>query len=248
MNYILLGEPAQRRAEAEMLVADAKAAHPEQFDGNRDCFLFELRYCEPFEDFKELKRLQGAAAVAAGRRDEFRGYVIMDLSTYLTHHTEHWLKVTLLFLADMSDYWRYIFLVDNRHRRTAEDLAAAVLGVLLPNGIPCLVEGPTDIKPAERVDAILRELGVHCTADLQTFLRKVLDSGFDRDIVSSMVTDAACTIGNGGVLGMTHLTKRLTDKETALRYMLTVKDFERLTALMTERGKENEDNGWKEAV
>ena len=75
-NYILLGTPLTRQSDIESIIHNAKIQHPEQFAGKKDFFAFELRYTESFDkNFTELKRLQGTAAEAAGRRDEFRGYI-----------------------------------------------------------------------------------------------------------------------------------------------------------------------------
>ena len=88
-NYILLGTPLTRQSDIESIIHNAKIQHPEQFAGKKDFFAFELRYTESFDkNFTELKRLQGTAAEAAGRRDEFRGYIGINLSSYLNHHEE----------------------------------------------------------------------------------------------------------------------------------------------------------------
>ena len=48
-NYILLGTPLTRKSDIESIVHDAKVQHPEQFEGNKDWFAFELRYSESFD-------------------------------------------------------------------------------------------------------------------------------------------------------------------------------------------------------
>ena len=42
-NYILLGAPGTRLADADILISDMKSSNPETFEGNRDFFTFELR-------------------------------------------------------------------------------------------------------------------------------------------------------------------------------------------------------------
>lgn len=72
-------------AYAQNAISAIKISHPERFEGVKDYFTFDLRYTAPFNKFLELKRLQGTAAQAAGRRSEFCGYIIMDLSSWLNH-------------------------------------------------------------------------------------------------------------------------------------------------------------------
>ena len=77
-NCIFLGNPDTQAADAKLLISQMKVLCPEKFEGNRDSFSFELRYTAPFDKgFNELKRLQGTAAEAAGRRNEFKGYIVI---------------------------------------------------------------------------------------------------------------------------------------------------------------------------
>lgn len=104
-NYILLGSSDAQKAHADIIISEMKNSHPEKFEGNKDSFSFELRYAAPFDKgFQELKRLQGAAAEAAGRRNEFKGYIVIDMNSWLAHHDEEYLNKALLFLIDMSEY------------------------------------------------------------------------------------------------------------------------------------------------
>lgn len=83
-NFILLGRPYEQKETIELIVSIYKNNHPDFFEGERKSFIFELRYTEPFEkNFTELKRLQGLAAEYAGHRNEFQGYIIINLNSYL---------------------------------------------------------------------------------------------------------------------------------------------------------------------
>lgn len=108
-NIILLGNYDSQTAYVHSIIAEQKTHHPEKFEGNKDWFDFELRYIAPFDkNFCELKRLQGTAAEAAGRRAEFKGYIVINLNEWITHHEDDYLKRALLFLTDMNDCWRYL--------------------------------------------------------------------------------------------------------------------------------------------
>lgn len=97
-NYIFLGVVSHLVADADNIISKMKISNPEKFEGNRDYFSFEFRYTAPFDkDFHELKRLQGTASEVAGRRNEFKGYIVIDMSNWLTHHDEDYLNKALLF-------------------------------------------------------------------------------------------------------------------------------------------------------
>lgn len=114
MNHIIIGNPMCCGAYAQNVISAIKINRPELFEGVKDYFTFDLRYTAPFNKFLELKRLQGTAAQAAGRRSEFCGYIIMDLSSWLSHQDEEYFNIALFYLIDKNDCWKYIFLVDAR--------------------------------------------------------------------------------------------------------------------------------------
>lgn len=99
-NFILLGRPYEQKEAIELIVSIYKNNHPDFFEGERNSFIFELRYTEPFEkNFTELKRLQRLAAEYAGHRNEFQGYIIINLNSYLNHCDDCYFK--LLFLSEL---------------------------------------------------------------------------------------------------------------------------------------------------
>lgn len=54
-NFILLGRPYEQKETIELIVSIYKNNHPDSFEGERNSFIFELRYTEPFEkNFTEL--------------------------------------------------------------------------------------------------------------------------------------------------------------------------------------------------
>ena len=135
-NIVLLGNYDTQTSYVRSIVAEEKTHHPEKFEGNRDWFEFELRYTPPFEkNFCELKRLQGTAAEAAGRRAEFKGYIVINLNQWLTRHEDDYLNRALLFLVDMNDCWKYIFLINDLNMKASRELTGKILEVFFLNHI-----------------------------------------------------------------------------------------------------------------
>ncbi len=246
-NIIFVGKPNDLRAHVEIIVSKAKEQHPEKFEGNRDFFNFDLRYIAPFDiNFNELKRLQGTAAEAAGRRDQFRGYICVNLSAYITHEQEGYFDKVLYFLADMNEDWKYIFFVDNAKYKPARDLVAHVLNIFLCASIPCQVmeveekksfrnivksfcrDQSTDLDPA--VEALACELMVQDVCN--------------ENIVTTLIRDVSWNYGSR--ISVSMLIDFLSNRDSVLKYMLTEREYNRLVGFV-EKWKEY-DYGEKEAV
>lgn len=224
-SYILIGNPKQQDAKAKLIIANAKTHFPEQFEGNRDSFTFELRYTPQFDkNFIELKRLQGTAAAAAGRRDEFRGYIIIDISSYLSHHNEDYFNKSLLFLIDMSEYWKYIFLVNNQNSKHVRELVGKVLSVFIPNNISCEVIRSFDERDKKRkVDDICTGKNVVCSAHVKELLQELFAQDFSEDIISSFLVDIAWHCGKR--IDWSALYNYIHSSDSIVQYMLTQKEY-----------------------
>lgn len=116
-NFILLTSEYGENVEAitAQICEEALRISPESFNGENPCFRFLLRYCPPYEqeNFRELKRFQEVAKSNVRFKDEYRGYIAISISEWITHLDEELFScVTLPFLADMSDCWKYIFIAE----------------------------------------------------------------------------------------------------------------------------------------
>lgn len=245
-NYILLGHPISQMNQADTIIAEEKTRFSDKFEGTRDAVRFKLRYVAPFDkSFHELKRLQGTAAEAAGRRDEFKGYIVIDLSDWLTHHDEDYFETSLLFLVDMSEHWKYIFLVENQNAKAAKELVSKILSVLYRDNVPCMVK-EENVKSSNsgRISALCKEQSVMCSAPVKEFLRDLLEQGFNENVVAALLSEMTWSYGKK--LSMNTLVDYTTDQESIVRYMVTQKEFDRLLATIEKR--KEQWYGEKEAV
>ena len=99
----------------ERICSEAFSISPDSFNGECLYFKFNLRYCPPYEQdhFRELKRLQEVAHSKVRFKYEYKGFIAIDISEWADHFEEElFSKVSLAFLCDMSDYWKYIFIID----------------------------------------------------------------------------------------------------------------------------------------
>lgn len=245
-NYILLGSSDAQKAHADIIISEMKNLHPEKFEGNKDSFSFELRYAAPFDKgFQELKRLQGVAAEAAGRRNEFKGYIVIDMNSWLAHHDEEYLNKALLFLIDMSEYWNYIFLIDNQNAKVARELVGKVLSVFYRDNIPCMVkEEKVQASVKARVSAICKAQGVMCSLPVKEFFQELMELEFSDSVVTALLTEMSWHAGKK--ISTDTLVNFADNGFSAVSYMLTQKDYNRLLAIIDKR-RENW-YGEKEAV
>ena len=234
-NYILLGNSDAQKAHADVIISEMKTSLPEMFEGNKDSFSFELRYAAPFDKgFHELKRLQGTAAEAAGRRNEFKGYIIIDMNSWLTHHDEEYLNKALLFLIDMSECWNYIFLVDNQNTKAARELVCKVLSVFYRHNIPCTVkEGKAQASVKARINTICKTQGVMCSPPVKEFFQELLEQGFHDNIVAALVREMAWSAGKK--LSMNSIADFMPNQESVIRYLLAQKEYNRFLTIVEKK-------------
>lgn len=247
-HCILLGDLMLLKEQAMSIIAQAKERFPEKFAGQKDYFSFELRYVAPFDkSFRELKRLQGEAAVAAGRRDEFRGYIILNLSDYLSHENEAYFTIALQFLADMSDTWRYILLVDSTNRRQASALIDRILSTFVQNNLPCEVKEPV-LSPPDRnpVSAICAELNVVCSRPVAALMQQLLDQGFSEKVIRTLLRDISWHCGQKICCLAIDTFFSKNAKSSIIRYVLSEKEYERLLTIIQQQREQH--YGEKETV
>lgn len=245
-NYILLGNPDFHRSYGNFLVSEAQARFPECFEGNEKSFPFELRYVAPFDkEFYELKRLQGMAAEVAGRRDAFRGYIVIDLSNYLTHSNEHYLEITLRFLIDMNDCWKYIFLVSNKDSKAARELVGKVLTIVMHDISVEVKAEDEDVSFRNRINDICKKNGITCSTSAKNLILNLVEQErFNEDTISILLEDIARHDKNR--LSLNTFTAYISKEEPPVKYLLSAKEYSRLISVVKQR--KEEWYGEKEAV
>lgn len=239
-NFILLGEDSIFfESEPSAIVKEALATFPDFFLGNCPMFKFELRYIPPYErDFRELKRLQGTAAQNAGYREGFCGYIIIDVNEYLEHEKDRYFDISLKFLYDLGDTWRYIFLINNKNRRAARALAGKILSIL-----PCYIEEQviSNIsyhKVFLRNTCSMNHLTLSHTA--QQFIESCMaDDILSREVISNTIPDLGVFCYPQQNIGINHVLDYFDSSPLILQYTLSEAQWETLLLkVQSQRKKE----------
>lgn len=104
-------------SENERLVQDLARAQAQHnacaFDGQRPAVYHKLLYVPPYETFTGLRQLSAQILADTGLRACFRGIVALDLSEWLGHETDEYLKITFKYLHDHRNGWKLLFLAGN---------------------------------------------------------------------------------------------------------------------------------------
>lgn len=243
-NFILIGSPKTQQKQAEKIISEATRYFPEKFDGNIPFFVFDLRYYPPFDKgFSELKRLQAAAAQAAGRRSDFNGYIIIDISNYLNHDTEHYFRITLEFLIDMNYCWKYIFLVDNKNITAEKAIVSTALNILLRD-VTCEVKEYPSLCEHDLIDEICKEKKIFCSAPVKNLLSDIMDEKiYTSEIISAFITDISGCCGYR--ITMKTIKAFFQKRDSVIKYILAPKQYNHLVSVC-QKGKEDPHEYTKE--
>lgn len=239
-NYVLLGKPYEQQESIQCIVNEYKDKHSDFFEGERDSFVFELRYTESFEkQFTELKRLQGLAAEYAGRRNEFKGYIIINLSSYLSHANDHYFKIILYFLLDMNDTWKYIFLIDNKNHKLANELVNKVLHFFVSDSIPCkVVEERKEKEKIKIVNSICETKEINCSDNVKSLFVELLNHNFKEEVISQLITSISWY--SHKCINMELIDRLISDSDSLIHYMLSKDELFHLFELRKEEEKHEE--------
>lgn len=239
-NYVLLGKPYEQQEIIQCIVNEYKDKHSDFFEGERDSFVFELRYTEPFEkQFTELKRLQGLAAEYAGRRNEFKGYIIINLSSYLSHANDHYLKIILYFLLDMNDRWKYIFLIDNKNQKSVNELISKVLHYFVSDNIPCkVIEERKEKEEVKILNSICKAKEISCSDDVKSLFVELLNHDFKEEVISQLITSISWY--SHKCINMELIDRLISDPDSLIHYMLSKDELCHLVELRKEKEKHEE--------
>ncbi len=238
-NFILMGNdlPEQRKL-AEFIAMEAATMFPEEFKGTRRAFPFELRYAAPFEkDFYELKRLQGTAAVTAGYRNEYLGYVIIDVSEYVCHENEAYFDIALKYMYDRNDCWKYVFIISHGNAKASQEMVKKILSILHCGVIE--TKASADTANLRFVREMFGRNGRRCSVEAEELLVSALNSGaLPRDYAESVITDIFGKYAKGDEIDKPKLSEYFCAENTVVKYLLNTERKNAILMLLANESKE----------
>ncbi len=242
-NFILMGKDQEElKRRAQDIADEAERLFPESFSGDKNIFPFEVRYTPPFDKcFTELKRLQGTAAGNAGYRSEYKGYIMIDMNSFLRHETENYTDITLKFLCDSNDAWSYIFIVDTTRTKAAMELVRKILSLLRCRVIDC-----TEICGVSENRFIVQmceTYGLECSRSLQSFLAQAIaQEKISKEAAETVLLDMVQICGSSERATIQTLYACIRCDSSTIKYMLSEEKMKELTVLCSDAMRKENSN------
>ena len=220
---------------ADRICREAVQLSPASFNGDKPYFRFILRYCPPYEQdrFRELKRLQEVARSHTRFKDEYRGYIVIDLSEWKNHLDEElFADVTMSFLSDMSACWKYLFVMFG-HEPT--DREAAVFNKYLKIKEQDALSSADDVWEAF-FTSLRGNNGVRFSPRAAKMFRRFIPEAVMkvRETIVSIENDIISFFGDQAVIKREMLTEYLLDPDSVCAGLLAEKSREELRHLEKE--------------
>lgn len=216
---------------AEKISRKAKEVSPDSFNAKETFFNFQLRYCAPYEyrNFRELKRLQEEAISNTRFKDEYRGYIVTDLTEWAGHTDEElFFEVIIPFLYDMSEFWKYIFVFrdGNCSKSDIENIRNTIWSVTVNGQKASEFSYESFIK-----DKFDREYGIKIRKSGLDILSRAAEypENMTREKVEAMIHDMSVFLGDCTAVDTKDVVEYLTDRETFFCSLLTECEFECFT-------------------
>lgn len=99
------------------LSEEAYSIAPECFDAETRYFIFKFHYHPPYtkiSEFPEMKRLQTEAISKTRFKEEYNGFIAIDISEWVGHSDEEHFENCLMFLKHMCGHWKYVFFTSGK--------------------------------------------------------------------------------------------------------------------------------------
>lgn len=235
-NFILTDcESSYAEDFAKEICEEARAISPDSFNSENPYFMFQLRYCEPYEyrEFRELKRLQEEAIANVRFQDEYRGYIVADLTEWAGHTDEElFSSVVLNFLRDMSDCWKYILFFGKDSEADVKNIRKTLWSVCVSH---------SKITPVScagfMANMFSRKYNITMSSEVFEILGAAVEypRNMNREKLETLVYDMSLFFGSPAYVDENGIKNYLTDEETFFCSLITESERERMINEIIEK-------------
>lgn len=212
---------------------------PSSFDAETKYFIFKLRYQPPYikiPEFREIKNLQIEAISKTRFKNEYNGYIGIDISEWVEHSDEEHFINCIRALRKMSPHWKYVFFVDSHQNNTSiKNMLNFIKSEIWLHELD-----PIDFSQNKFADRLSKEMKEAHNIRLALTSQKVIKDIFgetdhlNNEIVSNMANDIYMYFGNIKFLPDHALIDYLSDN-TYAHFIMTEKEISRLNDLIKEK-------------
>ncbi len=213
---------------------------PECFDAEENFFIFKLRYQPPYvkvSEFREIKDLQIEAISRTRFKNEYNGYIGIDISEWIEHTDEDHFLNSVLALKEMSSHWKYLFFANNELGEAS--IAKAISTIKHKIWLHEL--NSQDFNKTNISDKLANKLKNNHNIKLALGSQKIIKdiwnetSSVNEDNISDIANDISQYLGNIKCLSESSFIEYLSDKGTYTHFLMSEKEQTKLNDLIKER-------------
>lgn len=143
------------------------------FSGDVKSFSFLLNYCEPCEDFSEIRRFMAEIDNAAGFRRNYRGIVLIDVDEWLGHFEEKHFICFMEYLSDHREDWLIVLSVSDGESDRIQSMEAFVSSFIRIERLT--IARPTVADLLKYAKDFLQEYDLALSADAERLLSESIE-------------------------------------------------------------------------
>lgn len=143
------------------------------FSGDVKSFSFLLNYCEPCEDFSEIRRFMAEIDNAAGFRRNYRGIVLIDVDEWLGHFEEKHFICFMEYLSDHREDWLIVLSVSDGESDRIQNMEAFVSSFIRIERLT--IARPTVADLLKYAKDFLQEYDLALSADAERLLSESIE-------------------------------------------------------------------------
>ena len=221
----------------DTISGEASKLSPESFDATVNHFTFVFRYHPPYtniQEFPEMRRLQECAMSHTRFKEEYNGYIAIDLSEWQGHTDEEHFENCMSFLRDMAENWKYVFFTKENDRDTLMCALKKYLWVteITDNGLP-------EHTLADKLSAELERL---CGKKLNTETKEFINAAFKNslqndDSIKLLAYDMFLFFGNSKETTPEAIKKYISSNHTYAYAIMNEEERAAINTRFTEKEK-----------
>ncbi len=241
--FITTDESTEIDSILKVISDKAALLAPECFDAEENFFIFKLRYQPPYvkvSEFREIKDLQIEAISRTRFKNEYNGYIGIDISEWIEHTDEEHFLNSILALKEMSSHWKYLFFTNNEFGEAS--IAKAIS--IIKHKIWLHELNIQDFNRTSFSDKLTKQLkdnhNIILTLGSQKAIKDIWNetSLVNEDNISDIANDISQYFGNIKCVSESSFIEYLSDKETYTHFLMSEKEQTKLNDLKRREKKD----------
>ena len=224
----------------------ASGISPESFDAEIKYFIYKFNYQPPYvkiSDFNEIRNLQKEAISKTRFKEEYNGYIGLDITEWAGHANEEHFINSVAALYMMSYHWKFVFFADaSADERDIQDILDVIRkGKIWVKELNC--EVCSRKRFSVRIsDELKNSYGMSAGLEGVFILDSVFgtDEGCCDDIAICMAEDMAVYFDYDKTPLDKGIVTYLSDENTYAQFIMLPQEKEAVCNLKEERRAENE--------